>query len=200
MDKDKNNSEIKKRNSERVNLLDKSKDKMEKKSLISKNNQKKTSKFKKIKQEKNLIKESIIIKDLPLKEKDLQTYKDKINYKFKKNPNFKYKITITKTNNPCGYTHLFELYICHKDNKIYIASKNFNYNIDIYELLINKKILSLKGHKYDIDNVRYFINKKNFNEYLISAVLLYLLLNSLYGILMIIITLSISLILNIILV
>ena len=214
MNKDKNKSERNKRNSERVNLLDKSSDKKEKKILISKNNQKKASKFEKIKQEKNLIKDLIIskkinlknyiklrktntnfkkvdkvqnisfnqqnikkiifrdmnlTKDLPLKEKDLQTYKEKINYKFKKNPNLKYKITITKTNNPCGYTHLFELYICHKDNKIYIASKNFNYNIDIYELLFNKKILSLKGHKYDIENVRYFINKKNFNEYLISA-------------------------------
>jgi len=74
-----------------------------------------------------------LTKNLPLNEKDLQTYEEKINYKFKKNPtNFNYKLTITKNNNPCGYTHLFELYICHKDNKIYIASKNFNYNIDIY--------------------------------------------------------------------
>ena len=205
MNKDKNMLGRKKRNREKTNLLDNSKEKTEKKSITSKNNQyqKKPFKFEKNKQETNLIKDLVIsrktntnfkkldkiqnisinrknikniklrnmnlTKGVPLNEKDLQTYEEKINYKFKKNPNFKYKLTITKTNNPCGYTHLFELYICHKDNKIYIASKNYNYNIDIYELLINKKILSLKGHKYDIENVRYFINKKNYNEYLISA-------------------------------
>lgn len=101
---------------------------------------------------------------------DLQkNYESIINYKFIKNPNFKYKQTITRTSNSCGYTELFEVYISHKDLKVYLASKNFDYNIDIYDLLNNKKILSLKGHKYDIENVRYFINKKNYNEYLISA-------------------------------
>ena len=89
--------------------------------------------------------------------------------KYPNSPNFKYKLTITKTNDPCSYTHLFEVYVSHKDNKTYIASKNYNHNIDIFDLLDNKKITSLKGHEGTIDNIRYFINKKNYNEYLISA-------------------------------
>ena len=106
---------------------------------------------------------------------DIQIYEDTINYyTFKKNPNFKYKLTITENNDPECYTHLFEVYVSHKDNKTYIASKNFNHNIDIYNLLDNKIILSLKGHEYNVNNVRYFINKKNYNEYLISSDSFYL--------------------------
>ena len=67
---------------------------------------------------------------------------------------------------------MFEVFICYKDNKEYIISPNSNnYNLDILNLLDNKKILSLKGHKNDIRAIRYFINKNNYNinEYLISG-------------------------------
>ena len=67
---------------------------------------------------------------------------------------------------------MFEVFICYKDNKEYIISpNNNNYNLDIFNLLDNKKILSLEGHKNDIRTIRYFINKNNhkINEYLISG-------------------------------
>ena len=99
----------------------------------------------------------------------LKDYINKINYKFKKNPNLKYKLNITETNSTFGVNDIFEVYISYKDNKEYVASKNCNYNLDIFVLLDNKKIKSLKGHKNDILTIRYFINNKNMNEYLISG-------------------------------
>jgi len=62
MNKDKNKLGRKKRNREKTNLLDNSKEKTEKKSITSKNshNQKKPSKFEKNKQETNLIKDLVI--------------------------------------------------------------------------------------------------------------------------------------------
>ena len=97
-------------------------------------------------------------------------YERAINYNvFKKNPNIKYQLTITKDCDPSAYTHLFEVYISLKDDQTYIATKNKNYDIDIYHLFENKKILSLKGHECEINNVRYFFSKKDYNEYLISS-------------------------------
>ena len=68
---------------------------------------------------------------------------------------------------------MFEVFICYKDNKEYIISPNINnYNLDIFNLLDNKKILSLQGHKNRISTIRYFINNNNYNninEYLISG-------------------------------
>jgi WD40 repeat protein len=98
-----------------------------------------------------------------------KNYINKINYKFKKNPNLKYKLNITETNSTYGSNDIFEVYISYKDNKEYVASKNSNYNLDIFLLLDNKKIKSLKGHKNDVMTIRYFINNKNMNEYLISG-------------------------------
>ena len=96
------------------------------------------------------------------------------NYKYKKEPqNLKYKFDITNSNTSEGWNDIFEVFICYKDNKEYIISPNHNnYNLDIFNLLDNKKILSLKGHKNDIRTIRYFINKNNIyniNEYLISG-------------------------------
>ena len=55
-------------------------------------------------------------------------------------------------------------------NKEYFISPNKNnFNLNIFTLLNNKKILSLKGHKNIIGTISYFINKKNYNEYLISG-------------------------------
>ena len=69
-----------------------------------------------------------------------------------------------------GWNDIFEIYISYKDNKEYLISPNKNdYNLDIFTLLNDKMILSLKGHKNNIRTIRYFINKKNYNEYLISA-------------------------------
>ena len=96
-----------------------------------------------------------------------------IDYKFIKEPqNLKFKFDITNTNTDWGLNDMFEVFICYKDNKEYIISPNYNnYNLDIFNLLDNKKILSLKGHKNKIRTIRYFINKNNYNinEYLISG-------------------------------
>jgi len=101
-------------------------------------------------------------------------YNNKINYKYKKEPqNLKFKFDITNTNCNGGCNDRFEVFICYKDNKEYIISPNINnYNLDIFNLLDNKKILSLEGHKNNIRTIRYFINKNNIyniNEYLISG-------------------------------
>jgi len=95
-----------------------------------------------------------------------------MNYKYKKEPqNLKFKFDITNTNTINGPNDIFEIFICNKDNKEYIISPNCNnYNLDIFNLLDNKKILSLEGHKNHITTIRYFINKNNnINEYLISG-------------------------------
>ena len=98
-------------------------------------------------------------------------YLNKIDYIFKKEPhNLKYKSTITDNNSSAGWNDMFEIFVSYKDNKDYLISPNIrNYNLDIFELLYNKKILSLRGHNNNIRTIRYFINKKIYNEYLISA-------------------------------
>jgi len=120
------------------------------------------------------INENINNKYNELKEQiNYNEYNNKINYKYKKEPqNLKFKFDITNTNTPAGWNDMFEIFICYKDNKEYIISPNCdNYNLDIFNLLDNKKILSLKGHKNKIFTIRYFINKNNYNinEYLISG-------------------------------
>ena len=90
--------------------------------------------------------------------------------KFKKHPNLKYKCDITNTNDSFGINDIFEVFTSYKDKNCYVVSKNKNHNLDIYSLIDNKKLLSLKGHKNFIRTVRYFINNKNNNdEYLISG-------------------------------
>ena len=98
-------------------------------------------------------------------------YINKINYKFKKEPNnLKYKLDITNTNTTVGCNDMFEIFISYKDNNEYLISpNNINFNLDIISLLTNKKISSLKGHNNVIRTIRYFINNKNYNEYLISG-------------------------------
>ena len=97
-------------------------------------------------------------------------YAIKINYKFHKTPNLKYKQIITNQNYNGGANDIFEVYLSYKDNKEYVASPNIrNSNVDIFILMDNQKLLSLKGHNFDIRIIRYFINNKNYNEYLISA-------------------------------
>jgi len=100
----------------------------------------------------------------------LSEYMKNINHEFIKNPNFKYKSEIICTNYPWGNNDMFEIYTSYKDNKLYIVSLNFeNNNLDIFSLLDNKKIISLKNKK-NLKNisVKYFFNKKNNNEYLVS--------------------------------
>ena len=89
---------------------------------------------------------------------------------FEKDPHdLKYKLDITNTNDSCGTSDIFEVFISYKDKKGYIASKNVNFNIDIFSLLDNQKIKSLNGHNNIICTIRYFINNKDHTEYLISA-------------------------------
>ena len=97
-------------------------------------------------------------------------YINKINYKFKKEPNLKYKLDIINTYFNYRWNDIFEIFLSYKDNKEYFIFPNKNnYNLDIFTLLNNKIILSLKGDKNIIGTIRYFINKKNYNEYLISV-------------------------------
>ena len=94
---------------------------------------------------------------------------NKNNVKYKRNPNLKYVLDITNTNEKYGMNDIFEVFISQKDNQEYIVSPNINYNLDIFLLMKNKKILSLERHKNRISTIRYFINDKDNNEYLISA-------------------------------
>ena len=100
-------------------------------------------------------------------------YMNKINYIFKKEPqNLKYKLDITDCNSSAGWNDMFEIFVSYKDNKEYLISPNINvYTLDIYDILDNKKISSLRGHQNNVRTIRYFINKNitNYNEYLISA-------------------------------
>ena len=92
-------------------------------------------------------------------------------HKFLRQPqNLKYKLNITETNDFKGVNDLFEIFVCNNDHKEYLVSKNINnYNLDVYTLLDNKKLLSLPGHKNRITTIRYFMNNKYNDEYLISA-------------------------------
>jgi WD40 repeat protein len=95
---------------------------------------------------------------------------NKIEHKFKNNPNFKFKYIITENNDNFGMNDIFEVYKLNKDNMGYIASPNKNnFYLDIYNLLNNEKILSLKEHQNRITSIRYFINNKDNSEYLISS-------------------------------
>ena len=98
-------------------------------------------------------------------------YEKKINYEFVKDPkNLKYKSDLISSNSDSGYNDIFEIYISYKDNQEYIVSPNCkNFNLNIFNLRNNQKILSLEKHKNSIRTIRYFINNKNKNEYLISA-------------------------------
>ena len=89
-------------------------------------------------------------------------------YKFKKNPNFKYKFDIINDGDCLGFLEKFEVFESHKDNKKYIALIKKNI-IEIFSISENKKILILKENKNTINTIRYFINNKNLNEYLISS-------------------------------
>ena len=115
---------------------------------------------------------NIKIKDKNSDNNKITLYKNKINYKFQKNPNLKFKLNITEDNEgKQGVNDIFEVFISYKDNKEYFSSSNKNnYNLNIFQLLDNKKILSLKGHENSVISIRYFINQKNYEEeYLISS-------------------------------
>ena len=96
---------------------------------------------------------------------------EKISHKFLRQPEkLKYKLNITETNDFKGVNDLFEVFVCKNDHKEYVVSKNINdYNLDIYTLLDNKKLLSLQGHKNRITTIRYFMDNIYNDEYLISA-------------------------------
>ena len=93
----------------------------------------------------------------------------KIRYNFTKNPNLKFRLVISEKNNSFGMNDLFEVFISVKSNIGYIVLKDNNYNLNIFRLIDNKKIISLQGHKAQIFMIKYFINVKETKEYLISA-------------------------------
>ena len=90
---------------------------------------------------------------------------------FNKNPNeLKFHSSIVKSLSAKGVNDIFEIFVCNKDNQVYLVSKNAKtHNLDILSLNNNKIISSIKGHNNTITMVRYFINYKGKNEYLISA-------------------------------
>ena len=123
------------------------------------------------KENKNKIKNSINKKNYKINENNNIKYNDyinKINFKFNKNPNLKYKLDITNVINDYIECEIFEVFISYKDCKEYIIIPNINYKLEIFSLLNNKKIISLKGHEDYISSLRYFINKKDYKEYLKS--------------------------------
>jgi len=109
------------------------------------------------------------IKSKNEKEKLIE-YMKKINHKFIKNPNFKYKSKIINFNFIRRNNDIFEIYTSYKDMKLYIASPNKdNNNIDIFSLLDKKKIISLERKSIaKNESIKYFFNKNNCNEYLVS--------------------------------
>ena len=96
-------------------------------------------------------------------------YNNNINYNFIRNPNLKFRMMISEKNNTFGMNDIFEVFVSVKDNIGYIALKDNNFNLNIFGLINNKKIISLQGHKAQIFMVKYFINTKENKEYLISA-------------------------------
>ena len=118
--------------------------------------------------EKYINKRVKYIMDLYYKMNDIN---EENSHKFLRQPqNLKYKLNITETNDFKGVNDLFEIFVCNNDHKEYLVSKNINnYNLDVYTLLDNKKLLSLLGHKNRITTIRYFMNNKYNDEYLISA-------------------------------
>ena len=111
---------------------------------------------------------------------ELEDYNTKTKFIYNSIPiKLKYRKDICKTNTPCGWNDMFEVYISYRDNKDYLASPNYKtFNIDIYSLADNRKEKSLKGHKNSIRTIRYFFykdknskeeNKEIDYEYLISA-------------------------------
>ena len=103
----------------------------------------------------------------------ISEYDKKINYKFNKYPEFNFNKDIINSDSIKGNVDIFEVYLSHKNNEEYLVlainENNYNFELDIYNLLYNKKIISLKGHKSLISSVQYFINEFNKNEYLISS-------------------------------
>ena len=118
----------------------------------------------------NLIKKEIKNNIIDINKNMDNEYLKIINHKFEEEPkNLKYKLDITNSNiGYFGCNDVFEVFISYKDKKEYIVSRNKS-NLDLFTLLDNKKIRSLKGHREEIITIRYFINYKDFNEYLISA-------------------------------
>ena len=102
----------------------------------------------------------------------ISDYINKINYKFKTEPqNLKYKSEIGVNSKSQGFNDTFEVFISYKDNKEYVVIRNAenNNNLDVFTLLDDKRVATLKGHNNLITTIRYFINNKDNNEYLISA-------------------------------
>jgi len=91
------------------------------------------------------------------------------NKEFQRNPDLKYKSTITDTNDSTGINDIFEVFFSFIDNQEYIVSPNKNHNLDIFQLFPKKKIISVSGHYTNITSVRYFIDNKYKDEYLISS-------------------------------
>ena len=80
------------------------------------------------------------MEDINKKEKNISNqlineYNNKIDYKFKKNPNFKYKLDLIKLDDlPYNIKRSFEIFSSHYDNKVYMAYSD-DKKITIFDLL-----------------------------------------------------------------
>ena len=103
-----------------------------------------------------------IISKLKRKENIIE-YNNKIDYKFIKRPNLKYKL---KTNFR-GRIKNFEIFTSYIDNTDYIAFPDYSdSNLKIFYFYENKLKKNIKIGD-SIKEIRYFINKNNYNEYLL---------------------------------
>ena len=78
------------------------------------------------------------------------------NKEFQRNPDLKYKSTITDTNDSTGINDIFEVFFSFIDNQEYIVSPNKNHNLDIFQLFPKKNYFSFWALcKYYISKIFY---------------------------------------------
>lgn len=89
--------------------------------------------------------------------------------KFNNNPNIIFKGIITKNNNSCGVSDIFEIFIDFNNNKILASPNKENHKIDLYNLdNKNTLIKSLKGHNNSITFIKSFTDSIKNKKYLMS--------------------------------
>ena len=89
---------------------------------------------------------------------------------FNKNPNLKFKQILLSTNDNKGLNDIFEIFSPINSNDYFLASPNKNsYNIDIFNIITNQLINSIKAHNNHITVIKYYTTKNKTKEYLLST-------------------------------
>jgi len=85
------------------------------------------------------------------------------------NPCLYYKETILHSNDSCGISDIFEIFIDFDNNKILASPNKETHKIDLYDICNkNKLIKSLKGHNNYITFIRFFNDGVKNRKYLMS--------------------------------